>query len=269
MRNTFIFSLVILLLSVTNTNAQEKDQIPVYDSIKINSKILGEIRTINVWTPPEYSQNKDSFQVIYMSDGGINEDFAHIANTLALLIKNKNIPPVILVGIANTQRRRDLSGPTEVETDKKIAPVIGGSEIFRSFIKEELFPEINKLYRTTKEKGIIGESLAGLFIIETLLLEPNMFNYYIAMDPSLWWNNHHLVSIAKEQLIKLPSTKYLWFAGSKTKDISQHTKELSKILTTENPKNLTWKYCDEPKEKHNTIYRATKEKALLWIFTNK
>lgn len=264
------FNLFInLLLMVSFVNAQEKDPVPICDSLKINSKILGEVRTINIWTPPEYSQNKDSLLVMYMPDGGINEDFPHIANTLALLIKNKSIPPVILVGIANTQRRRDLSGPTEVESDKKIAPIIGGAQTFRSFIKEELFSEINKRYRTTNEKGIIGESLAGLFILETLLLEPEMFNYYIAMDPSLWWNNHYLVRNAKEQLAKMPTSKQLWFAGSKTKDISQHTNELAKILAAENPKNLTWKYCDEPKEKHHTIYRATKEKALIWIFSKK
>lgn len=63
MRNTFIFSLVILLLSVTNTNAQEKDQIPVYDSIKINSKILGEIRTINVWTPLNIHKTRIHFKL--------------------------------------------------------------------------------------------------------------------------------------------------------------------------------------------------------------
>jgi predicted alpha/beta superfamily hydrolase len=79
---------------------------------------------------------------------------------------------MILVGIENTQRRRDLTGPTENEEDKKIAPVIGGSEKFRAFINNELFAEINKRYRTGNEKGIIGESLAGLFVIETFYTIP-------------------------------------------------------------------------------------------------
>ena len=105
---------------------------------------------------------------MYIADGGIiDEDFPHIANTIAELMKTKKIPPIILVGIANTQRRRDLTGPTEVAKDKEIAPIVGGSEKFRAFIKEELFPEINKRYRTTNEKSIIGESLSGLFVVET------------------------------------------------------------------------------------------------------
>ena len=87
------------------------------------------------------------------------------------------------------------------------------------------------------------------------------------MDPSLWWNNHYLVKTAKDNLSKMPvNEKRFWFAGSKAKDISPYTNELSKILESEKIKTIKWKYSNEPKEKHNTIYRATKEKALLWIF---
>ena len=79
----------------------------------------------------------------------------------------KKIKPLLLVGIENTQRRRDLTGFTEVEKDKEIAPIVGGSEKFRAFNKEELFPEIEKRYGTTSEKSIIGESASGLFVMET------------------------------------------------------------------------------------------------------
>ena len=90
---------------------------------------------------------------MYMADGGIKEDFPHIANTLAKLIKEKKIKPLILVGIENTQRRRDLTGFTEVAKDKEIAPVVGGSEkVLEPLSKTNFFPEINKRYRTTTEK---------------------------------------------------------------------------------------------------------------------
>jgi len=259
--------LSILFIGCTNSS-QKKDPIPTHDTFTIASKQVGETRTINVWTPPEYKTSADSLPVMYMADGGIiDEDFPHIANTLAELIKSKDIPPMILVGIANTQRRRDLTGPTEVKEDKEIAPVVGGSEKFRAFIKEELFPEINKRYRTTNEKSIIGESLSGLFVVETFFLTPDMFDNYIAFDPSLWWNNHSLVKTAKENLIKFPKTeKRIWFAGSSAEDISLFTKELSEILKTKNITTLKWNYSPEPKEEHNTIFRATKVKAIKWTF---
>ncbi len=261
---------LLLFLTGWITNAHAQDSIPDHDSIKITSVQLAEIRTINVWTPPGYAQSTDAYPVMYMPDGGIKEDFPHIANTMADLIRKGSIPPMILVGIENTQRRRDLTGPTEVKKDKKIAPVVGGSEKFRAFIDEELFPVINKLYRTTDAKGIIGESAAGLFIIETFFLQPDMFDYYIAMDPSLWWNDHELVRNAKDYLAKMQSsTKRLWFAGSSEKGISKRTKELAAILESEKPPQIIWKYSDEPGEQHSTIYRATKEKALVWMFSGK
>jgi len=202
-----------------------------------------------------------------MADGGIKEDFPHIANTLAKLIKENKIKPLILVGIENTQRRRDLTGFTEVVKDKEIAPVVGGSEKFRAFIKDELFTEIDKRYRTKAEKSIIGESASGLFVMETFFLTPGMFDNYIAFDPSLWWNNHYLVRTAKEHLTNFPKTeKRIWFAGSSAEDISQYTNSLAEIFKTENMANIKWNYSPEPKEKHNTIFRATKEKAIIWTF---
>lgn len=260
----------ILFIGCANSS-QKKDPIPPHDEFTIESKQVGEKRNINVWLPPEYKTSVDSLPVMYMADGGIiDEDFPHIANTLADLIKSKSIPPMILVGIANTQRRRDLTGFTAVEKDKEIAPIVGGSAKFRDFIKEELFPEINRRYRTTNEKSIIGESLSGLFVVETFLLTPDMFDNYIAFDPSLWWNNHSLVKTAKQSLIKFSKTeKRIWFAGSHEETISPFTKQLAEILKNNKNTNIKWNYSAEPNEDHNTIFRATKVKAIKWTFEKK
>lgn len=267
MKNLSYCLLLIFLISGGNGFAQKKDPVLPHESFPVFSKNVAEKRTINVWTPPEYAQSKDSLAVLYMPDGGIQEDFPHLANTVAELIKSKKISPLILVGIENTQRRRDLTGYTAVESDKKTAPVVGGSEKFLAFIKDELIPHINKHYRTTKQKAIIGESAAGLFVVETFLTRPDIFDDYIAIDPSLWWNNQFLVKNAKELLIKLPETeRKFWFAGSGTTDILPYTEELAGILKSENLPNLKWNYSPEKNEKHNTIFRATKEKALIWTF---
>jgi uncharacterized protein len=270
----FIYSILLvvgLLISCLKKPVQITDSIPSHDEFTVTSKYVGEIRNINVWTPEDYKSNPVALPVMYMADGGIvDEDFPHIANTLDKLIKAKKIPPMILVGIANTQRRRDLSGSTEIAADKAIAPVVGGSEKFRLFIKEELFPEINRRYQTTAQKSIIGESLSGLFVVETFFLTPEMFDNYIAFDPSLWWNNNYLVRTSKAHLASFSATdKRLWFAGSSAKDISIYSSELAEILKTESKPGLTWKYSPEPNEQHHTIFRATKEKALEWTFGNR
>src|SRR5690554_483014 len=261
---------VLFLASCTNASLPD-DPIPDHEAFTIYSNHVEEERTINVWTPTGYNTGTDSLPVMYMADGGIQEDFPHIANTLAKLIDENKIEPLILVGIENTQRRRDLTGFTEVEKDKEVAPVVGGSANFRAFIEDELFPAINKKYRTTNEKSIIGESLSGLFVMETFFLTPEMFDNYIAFDPSLWWNEHYLVRTAAEHLAEFPTKKVrLWFAGSNTEDISPYTKDLAHIFSAENLPGLEWDYSDEPNEKHSTIFRATKEKAIIWTLnTNK
>lgn len=263
---TFLIGLIIFF-SCSNTPTSN-DPIPDHQTFKIQSKRVSEERTINVWVPKDYDTSNLSYPVIYMADGGTKEDFPHMANTIAQLIAENKINSVVLVGIENTERRRDLTGPTIVEKDKKIAPVVGGSTNFRAFINDELIPEINKRYRTTAVKTLIGESVAGLFVMETLITSPEMFDNYIAFDPSLWWNNNGLVSSIKiNQIQNLKTPKRLWFAGSNAKDIYPSTRELNQILNKQKPSNLKWFYSDEPIEKHNTIFRATKEKALIWTLS--
>ena len=270
MKTIYLYVILGLFLINCGSATPASDPFPTHETLTIESKILGETRIINIWTPPEYAENTDSLPVLYMPDGGLKEDFPHIANTLADLISAKKIPATILVGIENTQRRRDLTGPTEVAKDKEIATIVGGSDNFRNFIKKELIPEINQKYRTTAEKGIIGESLAGLFVTETLLAEPDLFDYYIAFDPSLWWNDHYLEKNAKNYFAQFPTAeKRFWFAGSGTETISDHTRNLADTINKANRPNLKWFYADEPTQKHNTIYRATKEKAMIWTMNKK
>lgn len=244
------------------------DPIPKHDSLKIASKFVNEDRIINIWTPPMYEQSTDSLPVLYMPDGGIKEDFPHIANTLAELIAAKKIPPFILVGIENTDRKIDLTGPSKIEYDLEYIPNPGGANNFRNFIKNELMPTINTNYRTNNKKALIGESLAGLFVVETFILDNKMFDYYIAMDPSLWFNEQYLVKnfeiLTKD---KDYTNNKIWFAGSGAEDISQITKELEEKIKNKKP-SILFKYSNELTEQHNTIFRATKEKALIWTLNN-
>lgn len=267
MKRICLLLLVLGLAFLNRLQAQQTDSdpVPAHDSFTIYATTIGELRTINVWAPPEYYISNEALPVMYMADGGIvGEDFPHVAHTMAEMIAAKEIPPMLLVGIQNTQRRRDLTGPTEVKKDKEIAPVVGGSAAFRAFIKDELIPDIQRRYRTTDKKGILGESLSGLFVMETFFLTPELFDYYIAFDPSLWWNRHYLVNTASERIQKLPSKEIrLWFAGSATKDIARYTKALAHTLKKQPNKHLIWHYEDYPQESHATIFRAAKRKALL------
>ena len=112
------------------------------ETLTIESKILGELRTINVYVPPDYVKAEARFPVLYMPDGGLHEDFPHVAGTVDVSVKNGIIRPVIVVGVENTERRRDLPGPTAIPEEQKEAPKAGGNERFRQFLRDELKPMI-------------------------------------------------------------------------------------------------------------------------------
>jgi uncharacterized protein len=235
----------------------------VGETFTLESKALNEVRRINVYLPPPYSQSPDTrLPVLYMPDGGIAEDFLHIAGLVQVLAGNGSMRPFILVGIENTQRRRDLTGPTESDEDRKIAPHVGGSAAFRTFFRSELRPAIDARYRTTPETAIIGESLAGLFVVETLFLEPDLFDTYIAFDPSLWWNGGALLKA------RVPGTdrkKVLYLAASRD-DRDGLTRQLSVLLRKTAPPNLSWHYERMGGETHATIYHPAALAALRWLF---
>jgi predicted alpha/beta superfamily hydrolase len=233
------------------------------ETFTIHSGILGETRRVNVYLPPGYAlAPRARFPVLYMPDGGIAEDFLHIAGLVQVSVGNGTMRPFILVGIENTERRRDLTGPTQNANDKRIAPRVGGSSAFRAFLRRELMPQIKARYRTTDETAIVGESLAGLFLVETFLLEPDLFDTYIAVDPSLWWNDQKLVAAAVESLRSRQELKKVLYLASSAEDGAiGATERFVDVLAKHAPRGLDWHYEKMPYEKHSTIYHPAALKA--------
>jgi predicted alpha/beta superfamily hydrolase len=253
----YLFAFVALAQPVVAQTGALGEVVPAHDTFTIASRVLGEARLINVYTPRPYRTSPTVlFPVVYMPDGGLDEDFPHVVNTVDSLITLGVIRPVIVVGIPNTQRRRDLTGPTRVKSDSAIAPRVGGSAAFRRFIRDELVPAVRARYRTTDERSIVGESLAGLFIVETFLLEPTLFTHYVAFDPSLWWNRGALVDSAPAYLARFDaSARSIFFAASKD-DIDSLTSRFASLLRSATPRGVTWTYLPRPDQTHATIFRA-------------
>ena len=239
------------------------DPVPPHDTFTVDSRSLGEIRRINVYTPPAYdSSSKAQFPVLYMPDGGLDEDFPHVAHTVDSLIALRVIRPVIVVGIPNTERRRDLTEPTRIKSDSAIAPRVGGSAAFRRFIRDELMPAVRSRYRTTSERAIVGESLAGLFIVETFLAEPTLFDHYVAFDPSLWWNGGALLDSASARLAASDRKSRTLYLASSKDDIDSRTAQLAGFLRAARPRGLAWVYEPSLDQTHATIFRVAGPGAL-------
>lgn len=246
--------------------ASDAAPLAIGETFTIESKILGETRRINVYTPPAYTLPPDGrLPVLYMPDGGVQEDFVHVAGLVQVSAGNGTMRPFLLVGIENTARRRDLTGPTDVPKDREIAPVVGGSAAFRRFIRDELMPVVEARYATTGETAIVGESLAGLFVVETFLEEPDLFDTYIAFDPSLWWNGGALVERAAGR-IAAAAGRRLYFASSGDGDVDDLIRRLADVLAERAPSSVTWHYEPMPDETHATIYHPAALRAFRALF---
>jgi predicted alpha/beta superfamily hydrolase len=164
---------------------------------QIESAVLGEKRTLNIYLPEGYKQEDSiKYPVIYLLDGSADEDFIHIVGLVQFNSFEwiNQVPKSIVVGIATVDRRRDFTFPTSIEADKKKYPTTGHSGQFISFIEKELQPFIEKKYHCNNSKTIIGQSLGGLLATEVLLKKPALFNIYIIVSPSLWWDNGSLLN---------------------------------------------------------------------------
>jgi predicted alpha/beta superfamily hydrolase len=181
---------------------------------------------------------------------------------------NGTMRPFLLVGIENTERRRDMTGPTANDEDKKIAPRVGGSAAFRAFVRTELMPQIRKRYRTTDETAIVGESLAGLFVVETFLREPDLFDTYIAVDPSLWWNDDGLLKEAGGLMRgrQAPRTTRLYVATSREPELAGLSAKFAETLERERPVGIEWQFHPMPEEQHATIYHPAALRAFRVLF---
>ena len=207
--------------------------------------------------------------MLYVIDGGENQDFKQIAGLGALASINPYIfKQFIVVGIATENRLFQL---TSLNLDKRYdrpAGDIGGADAFRANIKNIIQPFIESTFRTSPKKIVVGESLAGLFISETLLKTPNLFTDYIAISPSLWYDDRQLAKQAPELLKKHNNnTRSLYLTmANEGGTMQKGLDEILQAIKQSGLKNLKTKYVDRSKnEFHWTIYHDAVSDALRWI----
>jgi uncharacterized protein len=285
---TFFF-FIIFLIHVT---AQTDNKIVLGTIDSVQSKILQEQRKIWVYVPNSEPNNiyaKRRYPVVYLLDGD-----AHFYSVVGMIQQLSSVngnmiyPEMIVVGIPNTDRTRDLT-PTHVDVDPPyvdsgFARTSGGGENFTSFIEKELIPYIDSLYPTAPYKMLIGHSFGGLMVINTIIKHPHLFNAYVAIDPSMWWNQQKLLKESKKVLAtqKFPGISlYLGIANTMEegmdikmvqKDTSADTKHIRSILelksyleaNKQNGLKYQGKYYGN--DSHGSVPLITEYDALRFIF---
>jgi len=239
---------------------------------KIQSIELSETRILNIYLPEGYSPDSSTtYPVIYLLDGSANEDFIHVVGIVQFLNMIESLPKSIVIGIANIDRKRDFTFPTTIERDKKNYPTTGSSVKFMSFIEKELQPYIQKKYKSNSTKTIIGQSLGGLFATEVLLKKPYLFDNYIIVSPSLWWDNESLLTFAPGLLAKQPNKKSKVYisVGSEGKKMEDDAKRLSEILKKGGNSDLQINFLSLPNESHLTILHNSVYKGFEILYPKK
>lgn len=238
--------------------------ITIGTSHRIASAPLAETRTVNVVLPPSYATEKDKrFPVIFLIDGGIDQDLLHVAGTAQLGAIWGRTREAIVVGIETKDRRRELVGPTRDPELLKKYPTAGSSAAFRQYIRDEVKPLVERSYRTNGEDMVIGESLAGLFVVETLIDEPALFDGYAAIDPSLWWD--------QEALSKRASARAAGQAGKRVfiamaKEQAEEPAAMGRIVEVLRRGGSSWCMSDRADLTHGTIYQQVTPQAFQFVF---
>lgn len=254
----------LMLVTTTPVSAQTATTpIVIGQSHRLTSAALGEIRTVNVSLPASYAKTSERYPVVYLLDGGLEQDFHHITGLAQLGALSGTMRDMIVVGIETVDRRKELTGPTADATLKAEFPTAGGAAAFRRFIVEEVKPFVAATYRTTNESGIIGESLAGLFVVETFLRTPGAFDRYIAVSPSLWWDNEALSREADALLPRDGANRALWLSiGDEGGAMQAGVDRLVAALKARAPVTLDWRYEPRHDQTHATIFHGVALEAL-------
>lgn len=243
---------------------------------EIYSDVLDERRVLNIYLPEGYDTS-ERYPVIYLLDGSIDEDFIHVAG----IVQYNNfswvnrVPKSIVVGIANTDRKRDFTYPSRSARDKELCPTGGGSARFMDFIEQEVQPFVKGKYAANNEATLIGQSLGGLLATEILFIRPMMFDKYIIISPSLWWDDGGLLK-KKPALLKddyaVPTSIYVGVGkegsifGTKEHIMEEDAERLvEKISGVESGKiRVYFDYL--PDENHATISHQAIFNAFRWLY---
>jgi predicted alpha/beta superfamily hydrolase len=264
-----IISLLFFTFTLQAQNSKIKEITPfsIGQTLHFYSDILQEDRSLNIYLPQSYQPDSlTQYPIIYLLDGSADEDFVHIAGLVQFgsFPWIEMLPESIVVGIANVDRRRDFTYPTRNEKDKRDFPTTGGSAKFMEFLEKEVQPLINKQYPGNGSSTIIGQSLGGLLATEVLWKKPDLFDHYIIISPSLWWDDE---SLLHEKRQTYSSPKSIYIAVGKEGDIMERTaKELAEKVPQEETEVFFDFFGDQD---HGNILHLAVYKAFEQIFGKK
>jgi len=220
-------------------NAQiSKEDIIIGKYIKLYSDILKEERSVLIHLPTGYEKSQEKYPVLYVLDGGSVPSFSIVTGTVERMAYEM-IPNMIIVGIRNTDRDRDMF-PMELENSR----TSGGADNFINFFSKELIPFVDKNYRAENYRILSGTSNSAFFTISVLLKQPNLFSSYVASSPTLleWFDDllYKKFDELKKKNESLNKTLFLIYGENDYRSIIQSIPKFKKIIEENTPDKFKW-----------------------------
>ena len=244
-----LFCLALLFLG--GCNCKNEKFVNNTNNIEIIKNIysvnLKEQREIWIYIPDSDSSSRNVYcPVIYILDAEVH--FKSIVEMITLFSEGNGkgaLPKMAVIGITNTNRERDFTPSNDTNASVSSAIPLnnaefktsGGAEKFTLFIKNELIPFVDSTYHTLGSRILIGHSLGGLMVVNTLLNYTELFDGYIAIDPSIWWNNQQMTKQAKNiiRTNKFENISFFYANSNFTKELAKELAKTGEIPIAKNP----------------------------------
>src|ERR1035437_4567432 len=257
MKTRIVFLTLLLCISV---KVSSQDGYTVKKD-SLQSDVLKQNRKISIFLPDGYDAKNARFPVLYVLDADGRDQ--HTVPTARFLFVNNKMPKAIVVGVFNVDRNHDF-----LPDSSQAASTGGGANNFVQFFKKELIPSINKNFKTEPFNVLIGHSFGGVFVMHAILNDPDLFDAYIAIDPSFWYKNQMQVKSARNEFLKAKNwNKPIYISGRDgggMKDMGITSME--KLLKSSAPKELKWKVVAYSNEDHGSVPFKSVYDGLRYIF---
>ena len=250
---------LMLCLAFSATNWAQDGYTVKNDSIL--SKVLKQNRKIAVFLPEGYDKAITKFPVLYVLDADGRDQ--HTVPTARFLFLNNKMPKAIIVGVFNIDRNHDFL-PDSIKT----VPTGGGADNFVKFFREELIPYIDKNYKTESFNVLIGHSFGGVFAMHCLVTDPDLFNAYVAIDPSFWYKNLMMVKNSRDEFGKPKNWKKVLFISGREGNAlkGMGVTAMDSLLKSSAPADLAWKVSAYADEDHGSVTFKSVYDGLRFIF---
>ena len=246
------------------------DVIPAGEPITIHSEILGEARTVFVALPASYrGSGTERYPVLYLTDAQWNFDQAR--TSAQYLARNRIIPDMIVVGVVNRDRTRDLYATrADFRNGDRVIPfpTSGNADRFLEFVARELIPWTEKTYRTSELRVLAGHSAGGNFALHAIRLKPELFQAVMVASPWLAWDDRkelkQLVPFVKSTQLRLRAVFFTW--ANEGAEMRADIDALTAALTSRTDASLRWRSVHYPDETHDSVGIKSYYDGLRMIF---